>query len=151
MIPFRIVPERGQVTEDVSEGRSSVDGNKPGDVLHRDDAGSKTGNDSGERRPEPPLVGLREAATRAGDGLTGEASDDGVDPLEVVGEVPDVAETADVRVSLPEDEVAPVVELDGPGRSPPGALEAEVETGDPGEEGPECRSLIGHGTFLSRT
>lgn len=67
--PFRIEPQRGQVSED---GGESV-AHEAGDVLQEDEAGSHVAAKGGDERPEPPLVLF--ALPFAGDapGLTGEA------------------------------------------------------------------------------
>jgi hypothetical protein len=39
-IPLRVIPERGQVPENLSERPSSVDSQEVLDVLHEDESGS---------------------------------------------------------------------------------------------------------------
>lgn len=39
-VPLRVIPERGQVGEDLSEGSTSVDSKEVCDVFHQDEAGS---------------------------------------------------------------------------------------------------------------
>ncbi len=51
-IPFRIEPERGKVAEDVIQTVP----NKSGDVLKKHSSWSHVVDDSGDVRPEPPLV-----------------------------------------------------------------------------------------------
>lgn len=75
-IPLRIIPERGQVTEDSPE--PSVPQLR--DVLHDDDSWSKVANDASEVRPEA-RARTGEARSFAGDGdvLAGEPSANDVD------------------------------------------------------------------------
>ncbi len=39
-VPFRVIPERGQVTKDLAHCSSFVDGKEVCDVLHEDESGS---------------------------------------------------------------------------------------------------------------
>jgi hypothetical protein len=50
--PFRIEPERGQVSENLIEPHRK----QPWDVFQEDEAGSHFPNDSRHIRPDPPLV-----------------------------------------------------------------------------------------------
>lgn len=144
-IPFRIVPETGQIPEKVSERGPSVDSKEVWDVLHEDESGSKNTDEAREGRPEPPLVVLRSLPSGSRDGLAREASDDGVDGLEGSGvDEVDVSVTRNVREPAREYRTRVLVPLDLPPAAPPGALEPEVDPSDPGEERPEGRSVIVH-------
>jgi hypothetical protein len=69
-IPFRVIPERGQVGDDVAKSGSKESWH----VFQEDVSGSQVANDPVELRPEPPFVLLRFAAAREADGLAGESS-----------------------------------------------------------------------------
>lgn len=84
-VPLRIVPERGQRPENVSEGSPVVGSEEAGHVLQEDVARSKLTDDPGALRPEPPRVFARFAQPRERDGLAGEACAEGVDGGEVGG------------------------------------------------------------------
>jgi hypothetical protein len=76
--PRRVIPERGQVSQDLGKRSSSVDSKETWDVLHEDVSGSQLANDTGELGPEPARVALALAAASGGDRLAGEASNDEV-------------------------------------------------------------------------
>jgi len=63
--PFRIEPEVGKITEDVS--KSSI--NDAWDIFKIDEAGSYLANNSGELGPEPPFVLFAFPFTGDADGL----------------------------------------------------------------------------------
>jgi hypothetical protein len=133
----------GQVSEN-STDRASVPalplpGEKGGDVLHDDVAGSKLANDPGELGPKT-RAGAVDARSSAGaaEVLTGEAAAEEVDRVELAGsDLSHVLESDGVGEAPGEDGPAEGVELDLPGDAHPGALEAEVETADSGEERPD--------------
>jgi hypothetical protein len=55
-VPLRVIPERGQVPENLAERSAIVDSQEVSDVLHEDEAGSKLANGSRELGPEPTIV-----------------------------------------------------------------------------------------------
>jgi hypothetical protein len=66
--PLRIEPQRGQVSENVSEsGRKET-----WDVLQEHEAGSHFTNHASDFRPQPPLVVLGFSSSGETDGLAGE-------------------------------------------------------------------------------
>jgi hypothetical protein len=81
---------------------------------------------------------LGEALPSNGDGLTGEATANEIDalnPFKIEGA--DVSVPLDIGPVFRKDALAEGVNLDLPATRPPGALEPEVESADPGEEGTE--------------
>ena len=140
-VPREIVPERGQVTRNLSEGVAPVSGKEPRDVLHEDEAGSKLSNDPSILAPEARAL-TREARLLPGEGevLAREAADDPVDAGEVVAPW-DGAAGADVPMSnsvgpVPaEDGGAERVNLDLPDNAASsGVLDAQVQPTDPREQ-----------------
>jgi len=73
-IPFRIKPERVQVSQDVAESSAE----ESGDVFGDDPGGSEGGDDGGHVGPEPAGVFLGLLRARLRDGLAGEAAGDHV-------------------------------------------------------------------------
>lgn len=136
--PLRIVPEGGQVSENVVHAGPS--NKETWYVFHEDDAGSKYAKDSGELGPEPPLVGLALPFSRDGNWLAGETPGNKVDWLELgASDIADVSVARDVGPPLGEGGGAERVDLDLPAALPARPLEAEVDPADPGEKGPEGR------------
>jgi hypothetical protein len=77
--------------------------------------------------------------------LAGESAGEDVDGLEVgTGQLADVAVAGDVRPVSREDPSAIGVGLALPEDAEAGALEAEVEPADPGEQRPDGERVIGH-------
>lgn len=146
-IPFRVIPARGQVAENVAHSSNK----EPWHVLHEYVAGSYLANDPGELGPEPTGVVLSASFPGEADGLAGEPAADEVDGLEALvaattcghaqHSVRSVGvDSADVFVStnsgpmFGEDSLAVRVDLDLPDDFEPGAFEAKVESADPTEE-----------------
>ncbi len=75
-LPFRIVPERGQTTED---GAEPSRGKQAWDVFQEDVAGSHVANDPLDLRPEPALVIDTAASAGDGMGLAGKAGREEID------------------------------------------------------------------------
>lgn len=74
-MPFSIIPERGQVSENVSEPSTK----QSCDVLHDDELGSYLANESGELRPEPASFASKTLArARQTDVLAREAANDAI-------------------------------------------------------------------------
>ncbi len=94
-LPFRVIPERGQVPENSIEPPNK----QAWRVLHKDESGSKFANDAGEFKPEPraitvktsPLSGERNILTRksARDQING--------PIAIGRKCSDVVMPANVR------------------------------------------------------
>jgi hypothetical protein len=76
--PFRIEPERGQLTEDVLEGTSSVSSEKASWVLEKAPSGLNLPNDAERIGPEPAVIGSGEPSPCCADGLAGHAANDEV-------------------------------------------------------------------------
>lgn len=68
--PFRIHPERGQITEDFIESGSK----EAWHVLHDDVSGLQVANDSRELRPQPTTIVLSASFAGETDWLTGESA-----------------------------------------------------------------------------
>lgn len=134
-IPLRVIPERGQVSENVASSPSK----QTWDVLQDCVAGSKVANDRGERGPEPPFVGLRETSSGDRDGLTGKPAGHNVHSGSGLGLPPfdsgaDIVVPFDVRPVLREDLATERVDLDLADDGHPGPFEAEFETADTREQ-----------------
>ena len=128
-VPFRVIPEAGQVSENVSHSPDK----ETRDVLHEHEPGSQVANDLRERWPEPPAIRLREPLAGAADGLAGESSGHKVRGCSVsppVGSGSHVVMPGHLRPVPREDAPAPRVDLHLPGDRHPGALEAEVEASE---------------------
>jgi hypothetical protein len=135
-IPRRVVPERGQVPENLSPDSSVMESKDGRDVLHEHVPRSKLANgtshlspQNGFGVPEPlPLPGARGS-------LTGESAGDDVDSgNNVSSDVSDVVKDGDAGPSFREDAAAPWVGFAEPGVMEPGLVEAVVEEADPGEK-----------------
>lgn len=141
-VPLRVIPDRGQVTQDDGESAASEDG----DVLDNHEAGPKIANESGKMEPEAGpracntsvLAGLAEV-------LAGEAAADDID-----GSVPSsklgCVQLRDIVVAVNVGPMAgkncPAVGVDfaeGDGAEA-GALEAETEAADSAEEVEDIQS-----------
>jgi len=81
--PLCIVPEFGQVPEDLLRCSALDSSEESGHVLHEDVAGSKLANKAGVVGPEPAGVRLRLLEPGVTDGLAGESSGDDVDGFEL--------------------------------------------------------------------
>jgi hypothetical protein len=120
--PFRIVPERGQVSEDNVEPSTS----ESWGVFHEDELRSNLANDASHLPPESgPLSAEAGALTRDGDVLTREPSGDDVDDASPLGpvECPDVVPDgerleASIVLSRHEDGSGVLVPLDSANSTP---------------------------------
>lgn len=132
-VPLRVIPARGQVSENTSKPLVT---SESWDVLHDDVSGSKLANDPSELGPKTRALTV-DASLVASDAevLAGEASADEVDGGEVVcSDRSHVFESLGVGEVLGEYGSAVGVELDLPEGAHSGSLEAEVEAADPCEE-----------------
>lgn len=79
-VPDTIVPERGQVPENLAEELSSVQSKEPCDILNEHVSGSKLANDAPHLSPQNGF-GVSEALflACAADSLAGEAAGDDID------------------------------------------------------------------------
>jgi len=134
-LPFRIVPARGQVSEDALEAPNS----EGCDVLHEHVARSKLANDSGVFAPQSrpssadadPLSGVRNVDTR-------EPSTDQIDRRQRGrADLAHVAIPGDGRPVFREHGAAERIDLHLPRAAEAGALEAQVKPADAGEQGAE--------------
>lgn len=132
-IPACIEPHLGQIPEYTVESSASERGN----VLHEDVARSKLANDACKFSPEPRLFPFFDPFAFAGerDILTWESTADEVDVFEVVS-------SDGVDVFMPRD-LGPVlrkhlpgirIDLHLPSTLHSCALQAKIETADPGEK-----------------
>ena len=79
-VPFRIEPERGQVSEHRAEEAPPFRRADPGDVFDQDPSGFKLANKSDDFRPHVALVGAAELLPGGAVGLAGEAASQDVRP-----------------------------------------------------------------------
>jgi len=113
-------------------------------------------NDVVECWPEPPAIRLREFLPGVGDGLAGESTANKVRGWPVsppFGAGSDVVMAWHLRPVLLKDAAAPGVDLYLAGDGHAGALEAEVEAADAGEQGEDVHgvttgSWAGHGCHV---
>lgn len=131
-IPRRIEPERGQVTEHLTESPPVVSGKEPRDVLHEHEARSHVSNDPAILAPEArPLA--RESGTLSGDAdvLAREAAAEDVDSRES-GDGADVVISNSVGPVLCENFTTPRIPFHLEHHSPArGVLDAELQPADP--------------------
>ena len=146
-LPLRVIPHLGQSRDD--KIKSSLD--ESGDVLHKDVAGSKVANNSGELGPEPARVFLRETLTGETDGLTGEAPADEVDSLCSSVDVVDIFVDAESGPVMAEDGTAIRVDLALPADLHSGPLKSEVESADSTEEASDCEHTYAATLVVGRT
>jgi len=98
-------------------------------------------NESGNVRPEPPLVRLRKAAAGDGDGLARESGADEVGSGQLIGvQLLDVAPAGHARPVFGEHPLAVRVDLDLPNARPASAFEAKIQAADAGEQAEEGRA-----------
>src|ERR1700740_824397 len=94
-VPLRIIPERGQVSENVSEPSMK----QVCDVLHDDEARSKFANKASVMRPEAAaLTSEPHALSRTTDVLARETPADDIDSNSVCGEL-SAGEVSNVMVA----------------------------------------------------
>jgi hypothetical protein len=106
-------------------------------VLTNHPSGPEFGYDAAHFRPEPTRIASASAlpSGRPREGLAGEPAAEDVDGLEVVGACgADVVMSVYVRPVLREHRPCPWVNLDLPADGVAGALEAQIEAADAGEE-----------------
>jgi len=125
-VPRRVIPERGQVTEDGIESSNK----EPWHVLHEDEARSKYANDVRHVGPEPPLVGEPESVACRRGRLAGEATGHELDRWPGFGSPPaeagsDIVMAGDLRPVSGQDAAAVRINLDLPNDRHPGPLKAE--------------------------
>ena len=141
-VPLRVIPEAGQVSENVSHSPSKESWN----VLHKHPARSKIANDERVKRPEPPRVSLRETLPGDGDGLARESAankvNGSVSPPSGAGS--HVVMPGHLRPVLRQHTPAPRINLHLADDGHPGALEAEVEAADAGEQGQDVHDATSH-------
>ena len=132
MVPARIVPARGKVSENVEKPPSS----QSWDVFHEDVAGHQLANESLELRPKTGSVTCKSCSFASGRNvLAGEAPGEHVDLVEVVRTaVAHVGEAGHVGPMQREDLAAEVVNLDLPGAAHARPVEPEVDATDAREE-----------------
>jgi len=133
--PFRIVPERGQVTEDAPEESPSVGSKQPWYVLQDREPGSSLTNAPGKFGPQPSLIILTSLLACHAHGLAGKSTTHNVYRF---GRTP--IHLSDIIVS---NNVWPVfgqhrptkrVYLDLPASDHADRLQTDVEATDPSEE-----------------
>jgi hypothetical protein len=127
-VPLCVVPERGQVPENVAKPPSK----EPWDVLHEHVAGSKKANETGVFGPHPSLVCLGELEAGGTDGLAGEASAENIDCWGL--ESSDIPVARDVGPVGTKDGTAVIVDLALPRDPEPGSFKAKIPTANTREE-----------------
>lgn len=139
-VPLRIEPECGQVAEDARKRCP----NKSGTVFHEDVARSNLANDTGNIRPEPPVVFNAQPLAGGAEGLARESRSDAVhcstprSAIEGGKVVPDRSFfQGRVRHPRHEDGRGIAVPFDCTHKSGAwhGELESELEASDSGAEG----------------
>jgi hypothetical protein len=112
-MPVRIIPERGQV----SENRVQPSRKQRSDVLHDEDLGSKFANEADDFGPEPRTLASK-ACTRSGqtDVLAGEPAADDIDGNSIgskslCGKLPHVPIAGDIGPVLGEDAAGEVFDF----------------------------------------
>jgi hypothetical protein len=116
---------------EVAENIGEAEFEQTGHVLTDDPGGAERGDDCGHGWPEPPVVGLRQAATRLADRLTGESADDSVNSGSWFGSPPfngggDVVMPRHLRPVFGQHAPAPFVFLDLADAGHAGTVETEV-------------------------
>lgn len=123
-IPFRVVPERGQRSDHLSEALSIVESKEVCDVLHDDVAWSKVANDSVHLSPKRSL-GMSESLAFSGtrDALARESAGDDVDAGSTRPNCSDIGVDVDSEALL-EEFAAEGDELAEPAMLEPGEVES---------------------------
>jgi len=135
-IPDRVVPERGQVPENLSPDGSVVESKDVRYVLHEDVAGSKLANGSGHLSPQNGLGVIKPGALACGRGaLAGEAASDDVDSgNSVSSDGSDIIDDGSAGPAPLEDRPSPGIDLAQPCVAQAGEVQAVGEQPDPVEE-----------------
>lgn len=126
-VPLRVIPERGNVRENISQSF----GRKSGDVLHDDDSGSKIANKAGELGPEPARVARALSLTGETDWLAREAASEDVNGRGAGADGADVSEVWHVGPVTGEDGTGKRVDFRHPaGTKPARSFKSEVNASD---------------------
>src|SRR6266540_471170 len=151
-VPFRLIPERDQVTNDffdrcwVPQSASVLvepRPKEPWNVFHEDVAGSTLANGTGELRPEPPLIVLRMPKPGRTDGLARESSGhnvNGLDSAPVDGG--DIAIDGEAGPVAGKDVAAVGVDLAEPASDHAGTLQTEVDAANAREEAADAEGQV---------
>ena len=130
-LPFRIVPERGQVCEYVSHSPKK----ETRHVFHDDETGSKCANGTGELGPEPAFICLRLALAGLTDRLAGKPTADDFNLFDFIPiNLPNVAVAFHVRPVFLQNPQAIRVVLHLPGAFQARPIKAKIESADTGEQ-----------------
>jgi hypothetical protein len=148
-VPLRIIPERGQVSE--NSAHSSI--KQRCDVLHDDVAGSKLANKTGVFGPETTAVAFN-PDTLAGirNVLAGESADDGVNQNSTSsklgsGEFAHIVIAGHSRPMLRQNTLAEWIDLaERDGLEPARPLQSQVEATDAGEQRQDFELSPRHGS-----
>lgn len=143
-VPLRIIPDLGQVSENLVEPSTK----QSCDVLHDDVARSYLANKSGVFAPETAALAFNAStSSRRADVLTGEASDDNVHGNSVCskllsGEFSNVSINRNLGPMLVKDANGEGLDLaERDGLEPARPLKAEVEAADASEQGKNLERL----------
>ena len=131
-VPLRVIPARGQVSENSVESSAS----EGGDVLHDDVAGSKLANEPREVPPKTRAFSVDpRSLSRAADVLAGETSAEDIDwPNSVGAQFSHIGVAGHSGPMLGEDTTTESVALGLPHDSHACAFETEVESSDAAEQ-----------------
>jgi hypothetical protein len=130
-VPFRVIPERGQVPKYLAHPSSKEAWN----VLHEDVSGSKLANDPRVFRPEPSGIVLRESQAVVADRLAGESAGEHVDMLHRSGvHIAHILVAGNTRPVAGQHTSTERVALAVPHHSHTGSLKAELPAADSREE-----------------
>lgn len=137
-VPLRVIPARGQVSENSPESSSK----ESCDVLHDDVPGSKLANESCVLGPKT-RAGTVDPGSAAGEGevLAGEPAAEDVDRGDIcASEFGDVGVARHVGPVTGKDSAAELLGLALPHNSHTGPFEAEIKAAHPTEEGADIHT-----------
>ena len=143
-VPLRIIPERGQVSENVSKSPSK----QSCDVLHEDVARSHLANDPGELGPQSAALAADAGASSGNaDVLAGESAADEVNaqPFRgkmLRGQLAHVVEYVDIRPVPCEHAAGERLDLAERHRPHAGTFEAEAEGADAAEQVEDADRIV---------
>lgn len=144
-MPFRIIPERGQVSENSPNSPSK----ESCDVFHDDEAGSKLVNQSAVVGPQPASCAVKTLATTCeANVLAGKSSNDSirVNPVcseLICGKLSNIIIDGNTGKAFAQAGLGLAIELAERDRLEPARpLQPEVEASDAGEQGQDAVGLV---------
>lgn len=137
-VPFRVIPDRGQVTDDIVKPKSK----QCCDVLQQNCLRSKYANESRNLGPQPSLVCLREPLACDADWLARESPGQYVHTGSALTKISHVVVAGDTRPVLGKDSLAELVPLAEPCGAESNAPKSKVNASDACEQAPNGWSVI---------